>query len=248
MGQLTNATITKSFKGKDREGKYGTYRWYDVYTDKSGDQKLSYRHSGNKLVPAVGLKLALIIYEETENDGYINWKITKMTLAEGHDSQPPSQTTQGGNGKGQTQAPASNGNFKDVSISISYAKDIYLKMMEIDPLSFSGKSPNEIARSITLTGWRIYSTMKNPRFDWKLGGNGGAPAGDATPQDDPWLNEVRGVRTWFEEHGQSALYFQVLQSVGGGAQSEEQIVADMRDAVLGVLKEEKSNLEDDIPF
>lgn len=91
MGQATNVTIKKVFKGKSGDGQYGPWQAYDVYFEGS-DNKYTYFQSGKKPVPTIGQKIAFIKFEasQTQKDGktYTNRKITEMVL----DETPPEKS------------------------------------------------------------------------------------------------------------------------------------------------------------
>ena len=101
MGQHTNIEIAQAYKGSSGQGKYGPYQFYDLYFSKDGKegtQKFQYCHSGKKIVPKVGMKIALMDFtpEPWESDGKSgkNYKIDKLELAEGQEAPKSSPEAQ----------------------------------------------------------------------------------------------------------------------------------------------------------
>ena len=80
MGQATNVTISKLFKGKSGKGDYGPWQAWDVYFEGS-ENKYSYFSGGKKPEPVKGMKVAFMEFDVKQKGEYTNRTITKMVIS-----------------------------------------------------------------------------------------------------------------------------------------------------------------------
>jgi len=252
MGQLVGARITKVYEGKSGEGKYGPWKAYSFYTDKTGDDRFDYFQSGKKPVPVVGMIIAFAEYEEKQEGEYLNRKVDKFTLAEGQEQPAQKQTS----GKKET-TPSKNGHvapspysgteFKDKCVLIAYAKDLLVAKITHDP-KFAETSLKDLMRGAVLAGLHAYQTLLNPNHNW--GGSKANPEEKEKPGDKSGngkMKELFELKAWFVKNGASAKYYDILQAIGN-APNEENISEDMLFAIIETLQEEKKKVEDEMPF
>ena len=137
MDKLNGVTITKVFKGKSGEGKYGPWQGYNFYVDDPDwkDQKFSYLQSGRKPVPEEGMKVDLE-FETKQNREYTNYDVKKLSPAGSGEKPKPKPagakpatqpgTGNGGNGKSAAGPGPTNGHDKNSCwwFCLSYAKHV----------------------------------------------------------------------------------------------------------------------------
>lgn len=107
MTALANVTISKVWRGKSGEGKYGPWQAYNFKVEGHED-KFGYFQSGSKPVPQEGMLLEVLQYETRQNGQYTNHDVKLMQVAQGQNTAPTPQTRPAqavkpnGNGNGNT--------------------------------------------------------------------------------------------------------------------------------------------------
>jgi len=122
--QLTNVTIQRVYEGKTGtntkpDGSSWDWTAYNFYLD--GDRenrKFGYFQSGNKPVPLPGMNITLLEYDISQEGQYTNYKVSKMMLAQGAERTTSLAQT--------TQTRAQTEDRRDLSMYVSYAKDILI--------------------------------------------------------------------------------------------------------------------------
>jgi len=133
MPQLTDLRITKVYKGKTQSFTKEDRSWestpYNFYTDKN-DDKYTYWHSGNKLIPWEGMRISYMEYSvervagKGDNEGrtFVNNIIKDMKLPD--DEQPEIHEPHTSSPKGTSKSSTvSSRDEKSLFVCISYAKD-----------------------------------------------------------------------------------------------------------------------------
>lgn len=132
MEHLLDATITKAYKAKKKdgsfvegEGEYGAWRLYNFYTDKTGDRKFSFMWGGKKPIPYEGLKIKHLEYEIKIDGEHTNSNVEKIEV---DPDTPPMEVEPKPSGSLLGLKPQNNGNGQ-ASFYVSYMKDVAIAVI-----------------------------------------------------------------------------------------------------------------------
>ena len=253
--KLNGVTITKVFKGKSGEGKYGPWQGYNFYIDDPDwkEQKFSYLQSGKKPVPEEGMKVDLE-FETKQNGEYTNYDVKKLSAAgsgEKPKPKPAGKATSPGTGNGDNGKSAAgpgptstNGHDKNSCwwFCLSYAKDVVISRKEEPRITL------EDAANLILQMADVFYTH-TPGSTVK----GAKPATHPTkegkkPTFPEWVKKYTAQIPEKTINGMCQAYGVLELTDVTGEENQKALVADVT-KVLKDLKEQRERAkEEDIPF